>query len=85
MRMMEDTLSGAMPGTEAPRLGLWTLVANFFRSRLHRRQVARLENLTDAELLDIGLSRLDLHVALGESRFFEDPSRRLRRSVRSRD
>lgn len=86
MRVIDDPCTGELPVSRSPLwLSVWTAFVSVVRIRLNRRQVARLEHMSDAELFDIGLTRLDLHSALGESRFFEDPSRRLRRARSMRD
>ncbi|MFB2549580.1 DUF1127 domain-containing protein [Ensifer soli] len=53
------------------------------RALLNRRAIGGLGDLTDAQLLDIGLSRADVDGAL-TSAFFEDPSAHLTRAARSR-
>ncbi len=86
MRVIDDPCTGALPVSRSSLwISVWTAFVSVVRNRLNRRQVARLDHMTDAELFDIGLTRLDLHSALGESHFFEDPSRRLRRVRTLRD
>lgn len=81
MPAIDDPCTGDLPVARASLLRvLGFRLAAAVRSRLNRRAVARLDTLSDAELYDIGLTRLDLRSALGQSRFFEDPSRRLRQS-----
>lgn len=65
------------------RLALaFTKVASVWRVLRNRREVNRLTDLTDAQLLDIGLTRLELEAALTTSSFFEDPSSHLTKSAR---
>lgn len=86
MRVIDDPCTGDLPvGRSSLWLSIWTAFAVSIRNRFRRRQVARLEHMSDFELYDIGLTRSDLQSALGESRFFEDPSRRLRRTRLPRD
>ncbi|ESX82769.1 MULTISPECIES: DUF1127 domain-containing protein [unclassified Mesorhizobium] len=51
--------------------------ANVYRAWKNRRAFYRLGEMSDAELADIGLTRADLHVAVGVP-FGRDPTERLR-------
>ncbi len=55
----------------------------FFRAWRNRREFYRLGDMSDAELRDIGLTRADLHVAVG-SPFGIDPTVRLGAIVQAR-
>jgi uncharacterized protein YjiS (DUF1127 family) len=55
----------------------------FFRAWRNRREFYRLGDMSDAELSDIGLTRADLHVAIGQP-FGIDPTARLGAIVRAR-
>jgi uncharacterized protein YjiS (DUF1127 family) len=57
-------------------------VAAFFRAWRNRREFYRLGTMTDAELRDIGLTRADLHVAIGSLAM--DPTANLRAIVEGR-
>lgn len=48
-------------------------VSNFYRAWKNRRQFYHLDNMSDSELADIGLTRSDLHVAW-QSPFDVDPT-----------
>ena len=71
----------------ARRAGLSTRVlvamANLYRAWQSRRAFYRLSDMTDLELRDIGLTRADLHVAMG-SPFGTDPTVQLRIIVEAR-
>jgi uncharacterized protein YjiS (DUF1127 family) len=58
-------------------------VSAFFRAWRNRREFYRLGDMSDAELSDIGLTRADLHVAIGLP-FGIDPTARLGAIVRAR-
>jgi uncharacterized protein YjiS (DUF1127 family) len=58
-------------------------VSAFFRAWKNRREFYRLGDMSDAELSDIGLTRADLHVAIGHP-FGIDPTARLSAIVRAR-
>jgi uncharacterized protein YjiS (DUF1127 family) len=58
-------------------------VSAFFRTWKNRREFYRLGDMSDAELADIGLTRADLHVAVGLP-FGIDPTVRLGAIVRAR-
>ncbi len=84
MHMLDALRAGFMPvATEAPPR-FWSALAGRLKSRLNRSAVVRLDSFSDHELADIGLTRLDVRSALDDSRFFEDPSRKLAHSVRGR-
>lgn len=84
MSMMDEPCAAALPQAPARRLELLSTLVGIFRSRINRRKVSRLDHLTDHELADIGLTRLDVVSALNDSRFFEDPSPRLAKAARRR-
>lgn len=84
MRMMDDTCAGSMSVASETPLGIWATLLMTIRHRRNRSRVARLENLSDQELKDIGLTRIELRAAMQESRFFEDPSTRLTLAVKNR-
>jgi len=52
------------------------LVSGIYRSWKNRRDFERLGQLSDTELADIGLRRVDLHV-VDDLPFFVDPTQRL--------
>ena len=52
-------------------------IANVYRAWKNRRAFYRLGEMSDAELADIGLTRTDLHVAIGVP-FGRDPTAILR-------
>ena len=58
-------------------------VSPFLRAWRNRREFYRLGDMSDAELSDIGLTRADLHVAVGLP-FGIDPTARLGAIVRAR-
>jgi uncharacterized protein YjiS (DUF1127 family) len=58
-------------------------VANLYRAWQSRRAFYRLSDMTDMELRDIGLTRADLHVAIGAP-FGADPTAHLRVMVEAR-
>lgn len=60
--------------------GVLTTVWRLFRNRC---QIARLQDLDDRQLLDMGLKREDLHEALTSS-FFDNPGSYLTRASRNR-
>lgn len=74
MRPMDETCASELTVRPAPFSGAWASFLRLIRSRRNRTKVARLENLSDHELYDIGLTRSNLRLTLHESRFFEDPS-----------
>ncbi len=51
-------------------------ISAFYRAWKNRREFYQLGNMTDAELSDIGLTRVDLYVAIN-SPFDFDPTARL--------
>ncbi|RRI03022.1 DUF1127 domain-containing protein [Mesorhizobium tamadayense] len=71
--------------TETPRITTRPAVAtrvvnalaNAYRAWKNRRAFYRLGEMSDAELADIGLTRADLHVAIGLP-FGRDPTAKLR-------
>lgn len=65
----------------AKALGARLLV--LYRVFRNRREVMRLEDFTEAQLADIGLTRDDVRTSL-EARWFEDPSAHLVTSARRR-
>lgn len=71
----------------ATRPAVTTRVLNaasaFLRAWRNRREFYRLGDMSDAELSDIGLTRADLHVAIGQP-FGIDPTARLGAIVRAR-
>lgn len=60
-----------------------TVLANGYKSFRNRRAFYRLGELSDAELADIGLTRADLHVAIGHP-LAADPTAALSVIVRRR-
>lgn len=84
MRTIDEPCASDMPIQLAGTEGLWATFLRLIRSRRNRVKVARLDTMSDHELFDIGLTRSDLHSALNESRFFEDPSAGLVRRARRR-
>lgn len=54
-------------------LSAWALAARVWRLLVNRRQVNKLEDLSDAQLADIGLNRSDVRSAKRTS-LFTDPS-----------
>jgi len=58
-------------------------LSNLYRAWKNRRVFYRLGELSDAELADIGLTRADLHVAVGVS-LGGDPTTRLRAIAQDR-
>ena len=60
------------------------LIANAWRAMVNRKQVAKLSDLTDAQLADIGLTRSDVRRALQRS-LFADPSPVLTAMARGRE
>jgi uncharacterized protein YjiS (DUF1127 family) len=58
-------------------------VSTVYRALRNRREFYRLGELSDAELADIGLTRADLHVAVGNP-FAVDPTVSLTAVVRRR-
>ena len=61
-------------------VGVLTAVWRLYRNR---SQIARLQDLDDRQLLDMGLKREDLHEAL-TSAFFDNPGSYLTRASRNR-
>ncbi|MBA3449082.1 MAG: DUF1127 domain-containing protein [Pseudaminobacter sp.] len=57
-------------------------VSSFIRAWRNRREFYRLGEMSDAELSDIGLTRCDLHAAVGP--FGVDPTARLGSIVQAR-
>jgi uncharacterized protein YjiS (DUF1127 family) len=88
MRMTERTMDCGLAKPSLSLTARLTLafgkVASVWRVLRNRREVSRLGDLTDAQLMDIGLTRLDLESALTTSTFFEDPSSHLTNSARRR-
>ena len=58
-------------------------VSNVYRAFRNRREFYRLGEFSDAQLADIGLTRADLHVAVGGA-FAVDPTASLGAIVRRR-
>ncbi|WEX87990.1 DUF1127 domain-containing protein [Sinorhizobium garamanticum] len=77
-----DLVAGKQPlaSRTAGVTGVLTTVWRLFRNR---RQIARLQDLDDRQLLDMGLKREDLHEALTSS-FFDNPGSYLTRASRNR-
>ncbi|AYG65285.1 MULTISPECIES: DUF1127 domain-containing protein [unclassified Rhizobium] len=59
-------------------------VTSVWRAIRNRREIHYLNELNDAQLRDVGLTRQDLDAALTTSTFFEDPSSHLTNSARRR-
>lgn len=59
----------------------WVALKSAHRAWRNRISIGSLQDLDDYQLQDIGLTRSDVDTALFTSTFFEDPSRRLTRSV----
>ncbi|MDL2402805.1 DUF1127 domain-containing protein [Rhizobium mayense] len=59
-------------------------MASVWRVIRNRREINYLSELNDYQLMDIGLTRLDVESALNTSTFFEDPSSHLTNSARRR-
>ena len=80
-----DHLSGASRFATRPNAvaRLAQVAFNLFKALKNRREFYRLGDMSDAELADIGLTRADLHVAVG-SPFAADPTASLNHIVRSR-
>ncbi len=74
------TLDHTSPLTAAPRQAVVAravnLVSSLVRSWKNRRDFERLGQLSDSELADIGLRRVDLH-AVDDLPFFVDPTQKL--------
>jgi len=86
MRTIDRTLD---LGPATPSLSLtarmmlaFVNVASIWRAIRNRREIHYLNELNDAQLRDIGLTRQDLDAALTTSTFFEDPSSHLTNSAR---
>jgi len=88
MRTTERTMDLGLAKPSSSLTGRLTLafakMASVWRVLRNRREVSRLSDLTDVQLMDIGLTRLDLESALTTSTFFEDPSSHLTKSARRR-
>jgi uncharacterized protein YjiS (DUF1127 family) len=67
------TLPLTTPSRVVPVARVKQAVMNFFRALRNRREIYRLGTMSDLELADIGLRRIDLHVAL-RSPFGVDPT-----------
>lgn len=63
---------------------LATVLRNAYRAFRNRREFYRLGEFSDAELADIGLTRADLHVAVGNPFGTDDPTVMLNTAVRRR-
>jgi uncharacterized protein YjiS (DUF1127 family) len=59
-------------------------MASVWRAFRNRREINYLNDLSDSQLMDIGLTRHDVTSALNTSTFFEDPSSYLTNSARRR-
>ncbi|MGO4567430.1 DUF1127 domain-containing protein [Rhizobium sp. 2YAF20] len=86
MRTTERTMDLGLAKPTSSLIGRLTLafakVASVWRVLRNRREVNGLNELTDSQLKDIGLTRHDLESALTTSTFFEDPSAHLTNSRR---
>jgi len=79
MTSMHDSLYlGAARKTGATFVGLWQAIVSLFTRYRNRRQVMQLEDFSDAQLADIGLTRSDVRFAL-RGGVFDDRSRDLAR------
>nr|WP_316652616.1 DUF1127 domain-containing protein [uncultured Gellertiella sp.] len=83
--MIDESCLGCAPGPSSKLRDLVRFVLTAFRRRDNRRRILRLQDMSDQDLKDIGLTRLDLRLAIHESGFFGDPSiglmQRARRSI----
>jgi uncharacterized protein YjiS (DUF1127 family) len=88
MRTTERTMDLGLAKPSSSLTGRLTLafakMASVWRVLRNRREVSRLGDLTDTQLMDIGLTRHELESALTTSTFFEDPSSHLTKSARRR-
>ncbi|WEX78127.1 DUF1127 domain-containing protein [Sinorhizobium numidicum] len=77
-----DLVAGKQPlvSRTAGVVGVLTAIWRLFRNRY---QIARLHDLDDRQLLDMGLRREDVHEALTSS-FFDNPGSYLTRASRNR-
>jgi len=75
----------ALPIAAAPGIGLRLVrtISQMWRLWSNRRAMRRLSDLTDWELVDIGLTREDIARAY-EGSIFDDPTRRLEKIARDR-
>lgn len=65
---MARTLTYAAAGTQPPEGGLLGRIrSNLAQYRLYRQTLAELESLTDRELSDLGLSRVDIRAIAYDS------------------
>lgn len=80
-----DHATPAMHAATRPAVAMRVLdvVSAFFRAWRNRREFYRLGDMSDTELRDIGLTRADLHVAVGLP-FGIDPTARLGEIVKAR-
>ena len=76
-----QTMHGAIRPAAVTRVV--NAVSAFFRTWKNRREFYRLGDMSDSEQADIGLTRADLHVAVGLP-FGIDPTVRLGAIVRAR-
>ncbi|ASY61838.1 hypothetical protein SJ05684_c03720 [Sinorhizobium sojae CCBAU 05684] len=85
MRTTEHALDlvAGKPTLVSRAAGIVGVLTAVWRQHRSRRQIARLHDLDDRQLLDMGLKRQDLNEAL-TSAFFEDPSSYLTRASRNR-
>jgi uncharacterized protein YjiS (DUF1127 family) len=78
--MMMSTFDHTETFAAAPRQAVVARAANLlsgiYRSWKNRRDFERLGQLSDTELADIGLRRIDLH-AVDDLPFFVDPTQKL--------
>lgn len=88
MRTTEQTFDRSLTRTALPlkaRVAVTVVkIASLLRVFRNRREISNLSELTDSQLLDIGLTRHEVRLALTTSTFFEDPSSRLTYSARRR-
>ena len=79
MTSMHNSLYfGAARKTGSTFVGLWRAIVSLFAAYRNRRQVMRLEDFSDAQLADIGLTRSDVRYAL-RGGVFDDRSKDLAR------
>lgn len=76
MRTLDHTPTIAAAPRQAIVARVVNLVSAVYRSWKNRRDFERLGQLSDTELADIGLRRVDLH-AVDDLPFFIDPTRKL--------
>ncbi|MGY5806783.1 DUF1127 domain-containing protein [Rhizobium sp. LEGMi198b] len=88
MRTTDQTLHLGHARPSLPLTARLTLafhkMASVWRALRNRREINYLHELNDSQLMDIGLTRLDVTLALNTSTFFEDPSSHLTNSARRR-